>query len=510
MMVTHAWILPWLGLFAGVVTLLTATVGAVRQPRPTGTSGADRKAVLAAGAIWLIMVGLGIWLELLLGTHEGVDYIGGRGYLLGSLGGLLVVLLAGRAGGTVERPTLPGLIVFGVSLTQIGIARLWLTHGEMTGLTAVALSTTVAVLVLGTQLHRPSAWVATAGAFLTATLALAMELGFTRATMITEAAWPDLPLLLAGAAAFGIIAGTMLTEKRRVVAAFLPPVFALAFCFAAARVLHEPTALKLSAAGVLGAVLLAALSRSAQTTASASHNDWETETATLSSSRSGHVEATLEPDALSLVVLLAAVAVGYAYWAGFGVAILVLALWSVYAGASIVSPGRGPALVMAAGFGLMICTHRALTLQNDTFLSGTPLTDVWNLVALGVGVLVPLASGPSSPGPVAVMRSVVTLVAVPLLIAYLLAGQAVDGLVIGAALSIAAAFGARRIEPALVAGAVLLGLLVLQAMPIIATWSEPTRQVKVELLGAVALSAIVLTLLPRRTQPAPAEIQAST
>jgi hypothetical protein len=437
-------------------------------------------------------------LELRLGAMQSVDVIGARGFLLGSIGGGVLVYL------TNARPRLPSLAIFGVALTELGIARLWLNHGETTGLTAVALGTGLAVLCLDIDpLVRggdsTKATQATAGVVLTATLASAMQLGFSRAAQITLAYWPDIPMLIASSIALGLLISSAISrgrqeaESRRParawIAAIVPIVLALAMSWWCSRALvHETTPLKLLAIGLATGIILYFLFRPTSA--------WG--------------------GALGLVLLFAAISLAYAYWAGYGVAILMVAVWCIFGAVDVMAAGRNATLLGPLAVAVIVAIHRAVTLQNSDNLSNTDITDTWNLLAFGVGAILPLATSmrpsitvettdvpPTGAGTVtyAILRSVLILTAPTLLIAYLFATQASDALVIGAAIAIGALAAGRILEAFPVLSATLLSLFVLEVMPVITEWKEPSRHIKVEVLIAIAVVCVVLSLLPRRRQP---------
>ena len=507
---SHLWVLPWLSLIVGGATLAVALFHFFRSTKVDNLP--SNRIPISALVTWIVLVIAGIVLELKLGDLQSVDVIGARGFALGSIGGALLVwltsqtappLLAGEGAGGRGRG-LPSLAIFGVALTELAIARLWLTHGEMTGLTAVAVGMALAVLCLSIDRFGAGPVPAIDGAVLVSTLAVAMQMGFTRAEQISLAYWPDMPLLITSGIAVGLLVASAIggadSSSRRRSASTLPVILAcLAASICTRALLHEDTTLKLLAIGIAGGALLWLLQRSA----------------------AGGV--------LGLVMLFAGISVAYAYWAGYGIAILMIGGWSIYAMADVIShtaPGdevrtRNHVLLGPLTIGLIVAAHRAITLQDGGNLSSTDITDTWNLLAAGVGAVLPVAITPlpqllSLPGkgesllagwrmPYAIVRAALMVTVPTLLIAYLFATQASDALVIGAAFAIAAFTALQRLEAAQALGATLVAMFVLQSMPVIDQWKEPSRHLKVEILAVIALVAVVLSLLPRRSQPIPAE-----
>jgi len=481
---SHQWVLPWLSLIAGGATLAVAFFHYLKSEK-SDISQPSR--IRISGLVtWLALVIVGVLVEMKVGVEQSVDYIGARGFVLGSIGGAALVLLTSRP------LKLPSLAVFGVTLTQLAIARLWLTHGEMTGLTAVAIGMTIAVLCLGVDRGVDGMSTAISGVVLTATLAIAMQMGFSRADEIAREYWPDIPLLITGGCAIGLLIASAVKGRsaevargRRWVAVVLPPFMATLVAWWGARyVMHEMTALKLLAIGTIAAILMRLLQR---------------------------IEPSTRNGALGLVLLFAATAVAYSYWAGYGIALLMLAGWTVYAAVDV---GGGAvddsSLLGPLAAGAIVAIHRAVTLQNgDALSNGTDISDTWNLLAAAIGASLPLAASALTSMSTAGMATriattvstVLALVVPPLLCAYLFAGQASAAFVIGAAFTIAALAAARRPLALASMGAVTVALVVLQAMPLIAEWKAPSRHLKIEILIAITVVMVILSLLPRRTEP---------
>ena len=498
---THLWVLPWLPLIVGGATLVVALVNFLRTPPPGNPP--PSKSRITAFVTWIVLVAAAIVLELRLGSILSIDVIGARGFLLGSVGGVVLVVLSTRAVRT------PSLAVFGVALTELAVARLWLTHGEMTGLTAVALGTGLAVLCLNVDglSHEggsagetsfnpePTALNCVAGVVLTATLALAMQMGFTRAAQIDLAYWPDIPLLIASASSVGLLISSVFRKRGDTAGSRLrwarlgsvfPLLCALLMALWCSRdLLSESTPLKLLAIGAVCGLILHFLFRP-------------------KSYSPGSV--------LGTVLLFAAITLAYAYWAGYGITLFLLGIWCVYAGVEHGSDAQRNLLGLLTA-GLVVTIHRAVTLQNSDSLSSTDITDTWNMLAVGAGAVIPLAVvmgdyGQSPKSPVSSVLSVLAPVAIltapVLLIAYLMATEASAALVVGAAITLAALVALRRLQTITILSATLLTLFVLQVMPVVAGWTEPSRHIRTEVLAAVAVLAIVLSLLPR-SRPVEAE-----
>jgi hypothetical protein len=499
---THLWVLPWLPVIVGVVTLVVSLVNFFRTPPPENPPLLTGR--IPAIVTWIVLVIVAVVLELRLGSSLSVDVIGARGFLLGSVGGAGLVALCVR---TVRTPS---LAIFGVALTELGVARLWLTHGEMSGLTAVALATGLAVFCLNIDgLSNETSGVGEAnsglnpavvncvsGVVLTAILALAMQMGFTRAEQIELECWPDIPLLIASSMAVGLLISSVFrqrgtTEASRHRWARLGSVFpglgaALMALWCSHYLISENTPLKLLAMGALCGIILRFLYRPTSYSA-------------------GSV--------LGTVLLFAALTLAYSYWAGYGVTLFLLGIWCVYTGVENGSDSHRNLLGLLTA-GLVVAIHRGITLQNGDNFSHTDITDTWNMLAVGIGAVIPLAvtmgdygASPKTPvnSVLSVLAPVAMLTAPVMLIAYLMATEASAALVVGVAITLVALVALRRIQTVTILSATLLTLFVLQVMPLVAGWTEPSRHVRVEVLVGVAIVAIVLSLLPR---PRPVQAEA--
>ncbi|BDI34460.1 hypothetical protein CCAX7_65110 [Capsulimonas corticalis] len=513
-MAAHFWIFPWLALFFGLASFFVASLRSFRASAPPG----GLRPSISALIVWAGATALATWLSLRIGAAASVDFIAARGVLLGSLSGLLLVGSVRRVlRGTNEAA--PAALVVGWGVAVMAGARLWLTHGELSGLTGLILGVVVPLVVLGTWLFddegdEGAGVLAGAGLAFLATLSAAVQLGFTRAKLIEQMFWPDVPLLLGAALCLGLIIAVLI-PRARLRAVWIGAPYLLATVAVGQTLAHERTPLKLLGVGALTFALLYAIARQTRTAgdrASAPPID-ETETAPLETGAAPAVR-TLLP---SLALLVMAVTVSYAYWAGYGVVLMLLAGWAVaasapwritdLAGARIAGVGS---LLPAFVFGAIASLHRLLLLQNSDALDVNAVTDAWDFFALSLGAILPFAAAEAGaargriPG---YLRGVFWLLAlaIPIVVAdYVLAARAGGGLLLGAAL--AALFSGFAASPArgrVLVGSLTVGALTLIMTPIAAHWDEPTRRVRTLIvIGAVVLLAI-LQLLPARRDARP-------
>lgn len=533
-MVAHVWAFPWLALLCGCaalfVALLRASLRSLFVPPRPGT--------LVLGVVWIAAIAALFALSERVGDTAGIDVVPARGVLLGALAGLVLTGLARSA----LAPRLAGLAVFGAATTALSAARLWLTHGEVSGLTAVAVSTAVTCLLLrvvpglgeappGSPADSgldetaadPRVDIAVLGSLYMATLAGGIEIGFTRAAQLNQMYWPDMTLLISGIVCLGLLVASAIARPsespgqaaasddetstkstgsgRRILAAAIPILLLLVSAqWLSKTLVLESTTIKVVAAGLFLWVLVPMMSLSGGTRGTG----------------------------LGILVAVVAVGVAYNYWAGYGVALLLIAGWTAVsaialsgldlpADADSQPAENGPAGIRErAGdawasslpllaFGLLMALRRLLVLQNDSFEGST---DSWGLLALASGACLPFLPAFTLPAVWTARRNglaalgAVALLLVPLIaIAYLFATQSLANVFFGIALAslltgVTALPAARR--RAVLLNASAIGLFLLLLVPLAANWKEPTRRVKTELLAGLAVAAAVAQIAAAR------------
>jgi len=493
------------------------------------------------GLPWLlVMVALFI-VARQVGDTAGVDVIPGRGIVLGAITGLALTVLSRK----VDDPHKFPLAVFGIATVSLAAARLWLTHGEVSGLTAVALSAVVTAMMLrvlpdlGNGRESEAVALPVVGSLYLATLAVTIELGFTRAEQLNQMYWPDITLLLSGIACLGFLVASALTRPttdaggdRSVVlnrmVGWAAPILLIFVCsiWLTKELIHEATAVKVLTAGFALWIFFPLLQNVSNTRLS---------------SVSVQAESAAGRSYAGIAILLTVVSVGvaYNYWAGYGVGLLAIGGWTSLMATGVRNsrlnglprpanegpdlsesgtvpgtpawsdPGIGYELL---AFALLIMVRRLLVLQNDGFDGST---DSWGLLALAAGACLPFAlpfslpaSWPARRNALVTFGAVFLLAGTALSIAYLFATQSLANVSVGVALAMlltaVTALSPSRRRIALLSG-VSVGLLLLLIVPLAVNWKEPTRRAKTELLGGLAVVAVVAqiaTARPRRIQEA--------
>lgn len=598
-MVAHVWAFPWLALLAGSAALLFACLhatlrSALAPPRP---------ASIALGVVWGVIIAVLFLVSRHVGDTAGIDVIPARGVLLGALAGLALSTLSRSR----LRREYGALAVFGVATVTLSAARLWLTHGEVSGLTAVALSAAATCLLLrvlpgiGAEVEPESSGIAITGPLYLATLAAGIELGFTRAEQLNQMYWPDLTLLWSGISCLSLLiaSGIATTARRRHAKAqaaaggdpatnlpgdsgtgrlpYLPaggvgvgvfaasgsasddrptvtltsvsglvrgaiaalPILILlaSAWWASASLMSESTAIKILTVGCGLWIVVSLLGSPAEppparepvlrpgTSFFPDAPEPRENEAALSDSGSKRSSG------LAILLAVVAVAVAHNYWAGYGVALLLLGGWTAVAALSVsgfdapVSRDRrgrriaiGDNALPLLSFGLVMALHRLLILQHDDFQGST---DSWGLLALAAGACLPFVSpfvlNDRPPIPIdekpktgswltirdaAVALGATLALAVPVMaIGYLFATQSLANAFFGVALAalltgVSSLTPPRRRLVLLNCGVVALFLLML--VPLASNWTEPTRRTKTELLAALAVAAVVAQVVATR------------
>lgn len=482
-MMTHLWLLPWIALAAGAAACLLGALAARSAPTAPVLPPLPRAFLI----VWLAAAFLIAFAVLRLG-REGVDFVTARGMALGALTG---AGLFGFSRWSSERNQAP--LLFGFATAMVALGRLWLTHGALSGLTALSVGAALAVLCLQVA----PAWLrpaedreadnaAVGGLLFTVCLAGATAIGFLRAASLGQEFWIDIPLLLGACLALGTLPGRVLYGIVPLLAALLVVVLPLARIAPSWR----PAELLL-----LGAVLFGLLA-------------WL---------KPGAVEA--EEDrvgpAAGFVMLAAGAALAFALWSGYGLALLVLGGW-LLAGTRLLTASGGGAARAGMGFAAILLVYRLATLQNSSAVHASGPGDIWDLFAVSLGALLPLlaaewtrADGLAGRMPpwAVLTQGLLTLMIPALLLDFIWQPRSVAGVLLGAALGLllAGANGAAKARTdTLAVCAVLFSLLLFQFLPLLQHLNEPTRTVRVGLvlLGAALLA---LRLLVVRSGSAPKE-----
>ena len=469
---THLWLLSWLALFVGAAALalgLMAGRAARRLAPPTPTLP------LSFYAVWLastLLLGLAM---VRLGA-SGADFVAARGIALGALGGWALCALTRGRSGPESAP-----VVFGLGTVVVAAGRLWLTHGEVSGLIALAVGAGLAILCLGVApaLLDPEAENegdgATVGLLYLVCLAGAVLIGFGRAAARQQEFWADVPLLLGAVLSLA----SAVAGRTRLPAGLVPLGSALVLILLPlSRIAPSWRPLELVVLGAVVFGLLARLGRSA---------------------------GDRQQSAAGLVLLAAGSALAFALWSGYGLALLIGGGWLV-SGSVLLSGDGGRAGRVGMGFAAVLLVYRLATLQNGPAVHASGPGDIWDLFAVSLGALLPLAAAEWAAGGgdglrsarwAALLQWVVVLALPALLLDYIWQPRSVVGVLLGVAVGLLLAAGQARLrqEAALLSG-LLFSLILFQFLPLITHINEPTRTVRVALVVLGAAALILRLLVP--------------
>ena len=495
-MTAHFWLFPWIALTAGLAAFglgwvsaqgaLTTDAPLTRLPRPLL-------------AVWLL-VGAGALLgSLRLGMMAGSDFLAARGLLLGLLGGLALVLLCRRP---VSPDALPPLLL-GLGTALVAAGRLWLTHGEISGLMSLALGVALSALCLGVApvlavSDAPQARTTGAAALsllYVLCLAATVALGFTRAGALGEALWADIPLLLGAGLALGAAVAASLARRSssHFLWTALPVlVAALIVVVPLSRLAHSWRPLEMVGLGMLFFGLHARLSRPA-------------------------FGDTLGP-LIGLVLIVSGITLAMALWSGYGAGLFILGGWFAL-GPTLLSrqaedvpelTTNGLPAASSLGFAALFLLHRLATLQNNPAVHANGPGDVWDLLAICLGALLPLIaaewarldSRAGAPAPwIVALQWILTLALPAMILDYVWQPRSVAGILLGAALGqllSGTAGDAQKRFPVLALSGVLLGLVLFQFLPVLGHIDVPTRAVRLALVAAGAGLLVLRLLFPAR------------
>ena len=492
-MESHSWLYPWLALTAGLIALLVGA-GCMRGDwRKSSGAGPPRSAL----ALWLIVTVGAALVGLRLGNVAGVDFLVARGILLGSLGGAVLAYLSRKTAGdspdrAADPPPYLCPIILGLVTSIVAIARLWLTHGEISGLSAVVLGAALALMCLGAlpaagDQGRPSAsFISTLGLVYLLCLAAAVELGFTRAGILKQLVWADLPLLIGGVLSLGALASAGLVRAFGAGSLWgLSPMIAAALIGSAAarELVHSWRPLELIAVGANVLWLLLMLARR------------------------GSGLAMDDPATLvGLTMAAAAPILGFKLYAGYGIALLLLGGWSVAAWALLQRRSSdSPAGAIAGGglgFGAILLIHRLAILSSGTGIRASGPGDTWDLFSITVGIFFTLAAAAwAQPSDTVglhwtrILEWILLLGAGGILVDYVWGPRFVAGVLLGACL--AQLIGAMQTSAFSRAtlSSVTLSLIILLLLPLVGQMQTPTRQIRIEIIAACAALALLRLLV---------------
>ncbi len=496
-MATHLWLYPWFALVVGLVALILGWATARDSPRLPIPRTARSLLVL-----WALVIAGSVLATLHIGVTAGFDFLAARGLLLGALGGVGLVFLSRWS--AAPTPALPAMLL-GLGTVVTAAGRLWLTHGEIAGLTALVLGAALSVFCLGVapsllpgergESAAEASTSAALGLLYMLSLAATVALGFTRAGALGEMYWVDLPLLLGAALSLGMAVSAALVRRRPGFLARVLPLLVAALVVLLPLSRLTPIT-RLAGLLLLGALLFALLAR-------------------LSARLTSAVEGAAFGDSLGplvgFVMVVAGATLAFALASGYGLGLFVLGGW--FASHSFFAPAESESLVpdrpnslaavSALGFTSLLLVYRLAVLQNNPAVRASGPGDTWDLFAVCLGALLPLLASEWArldgqagrlPSWAVTLQWVLSLALPAVILDYIWQPRSVTGLLLGAALGqllTGLAGDARRRFATVSLSGVLLSLVLFQFLPALGHLDMPSRSMRI---GLILISAVLLLL----------------
>jgi hypothetical protein len=471
----HYWLFPWLSLFAS----FSAAIGGVLLSRRPP----DDVKRLPAISPWLIFVWLAAIVVMIagglkLGGWAIIDYIPARGVLAGALGGVVLSAVIRKQSANAAASS---AAAFGFAVALICIARLWLTHGEVSGLMAAAFSAGATLLCFVaapavTDTNPSSINLCTTIAVFITALVGGVLLGFTRADTLSAAFWADIPLMIGAALSVGLLFAAALNRFGAFAKSIAVAGTTLAVLIPLGIVVtHQLPVIGITVLGAIAAALpLAIVNKGANKSL---------------------------PEGLGFILLIAGITVAFSLLSGYGLALYCLGVLVV---AAISSTVKLDSTVMRvempigwSAFGVLLLVYRLEILQNGSSVRAIGPGDIWDLTAIALGILAPrLVAGwvsgytPSRSWSTA-LQWLTAIVAPTLVLDYIWQPRTLTGLFLG--LAVGQLFGRTSDNKgdSEISGltSVLAGLLLFLFLPGLDQLTAPTRNVRV--ICIVVLSVIV-------------------
>ncbi len=405
---------------------------------------------------WLIAVLAGLVIGWKIGALTSTDFLPDRGFLLGCVGGI-------AAGYGQRRSDLLGVAI---ALLTTVIGRLWLTHAELTGLTSLAMGMAVSLVTL--RAESDNVWErALLPILVTAGFGLTAVLGFTRAELITDNYWADIPLIVGGLA---FLAAAI--SPRPLVPVVVGVVAAAILYWYLAKTWTPFAAL---AIGRIVAGLAVALNKR-------------------------QLPGSILGSAVAIALLIGGVTGAFLLAAGYGIGMFAIGALIVLIG----STDENTVVFSVVAFPITLIGYRLAMLSALDSMRVTGPGDIWNLIAIGLGLIsvVIIAELLDSKRHWSSLQFLFAATVPIFALAYLWQPREMAGLFIGVALGTLAisVFGDPsatddRPKRLLISG-VVVSLVLLEIIPLLSDLSEPTRTDRLALVGLLAAVATVRALIP--------------
>jgi hypothetical protein len=480
MMDAHYWLFPWLSL---VVSLAVAIGGLLLGRRSIDSNIRSPKISTGLIVVWIAFVVFMIAAGLKLGNWATIDYIPARGILGGAVGGIILTLTCRwNTTSSAARTT----TLFALATAMVSASRLWLTHGEVSGLSATAFSLGVTLLcfVAVTNVNQGASAASAIRKSVVifayfAALAFTVLIGFSRAETLGDVFWADIPLMFGSAICVGLLIAASVERFGTWAKSVAVSAVTLAvICPLGVSIAHSLPVIGLT---VLGAACIGL--------------------PTLLIGRTVRKDLSIY---LGYILLVAGITVAFTLLSGYGLGIFVLGGMTA---AAIAESADIPLPVSWLTFAAVLLIYRMEILQNGNSVDAIGPGDMWDLLAITLGVLVPrtIASWVFDYTPKLTWSTALqwlVAISIPtLLLDYVWQPRSLTGLFLG--LAVGQLAGVRlekegQQESAAIT-TLLVGVLLFLFLPGLEVLNAPTRTVRLVCVIALALLVALKITVQRRS-----------
>jgi hypothetical protein len=481
-MAAHYWLFPWFSLFVA----LAAVIGGIALVWRSPSSNTALPVPISYVIVWISLTVLLFFGGLQVGNWGATDYIPARGVVAGALiGWLLAFCIRHKTASTVSGIT----VLVSLATALLSVARLWLSHGEVSGLVAVGLSSGVSIICLAVApAYNNNDRVRLSNSSFVLSylviLSISVLLGFARATVMGDVYWADIPLLIGASFSAGALIAAAVDKFGMIArSAAMIAAFALTIIPVGLTVAHCPPVIGLTFLGALVIALPTVVLPKA--------------------SRQGL------PLYLGFLLIIAAVTLSFTLLSGYGLALLALGSLLVPLIASTQQSISKLPPTNWTSFLALLLLYRLEILQNGDSVRAIGMADLWDLLAIGLGILLPRLVESSLPPPSetkdilrwpSLLQWLLAIAVPSLLLDYIWQPRSLTGLFLGLAigqLNVSSADAECR-DDLLAITSLVSGLLLFVFLPGLDIITAPTRSIRIACVLAVALFVVVRILLPTK------------
>ena len=474
-MEAHYWLFPWLSFFVSIGSAIGALFLCRRELSKSNPPPIPPFSII----VWLCVIALMIFAGLRLGDWASIDYIPARGILVGSMCGLTLSLF-------IRRPVLSSAAqtaaTFAFATAFLCALRLWLTHGELSGLFAAVFAICMTLLCLTAApalLDGAPDLIGkcTVLSVYLVSLAGAVLIGFTRAGALLDSYWADIPLLFGAALSVGLLIASAL-DRLGLIARALAVIAAVAVVITplAVSVAHSLPVVGITTAGAVSLSIPLALFR-----------------------RSTRREL---PIYFGWLLLISGITVAFTLLSGYGLGLFALGMVTVVA----VAAGSNIDVPLGwASFTALLLIYRLEILQNVSSTRSIGPGNLWDLLAISLGVILPRACAAWTVDyaqgrlPSRLLQWLAAIIAPSLVLDYIWQPRNLTGLFLGLAIGQLTLAPGTEVDKAATTSfsSILIALLLFLFLPGLDELTAPTRTVRIVCVVVLAAAIIMRIVLHR-------------